>query len=409
MSTGLADPPAVEHEAWECRCGRQCPRGISFCPSCARPSPYGDVVVMAPRPPRRVRSVRLALGVIALNVITQVALVIMVSAGRMDTSKAINLGIRTALGFYAVVLVVIAGPLTTLRPRWLSGNPQTAPVLGIEVGLAAAAFLIVLLWVGTGQPVLDPSARVLVSEGSFIHIVLAFALIVVAAPMVEELLFRGVVAESLGARGAAVAIGVSSFLFALAHLRSLPYYTGCGIVLGLLYWRRGLWASIAAHATFNGCLVVLALVVALGPARVVTNGGVAVRAESDWQLADDGAAPRATLALEGPSGSSFLVVREELPAGAPVPSLEQVAQVMNNGGFQLPPETRIDGGARIVDYPAGRGVQVGVSVRGKTGVVVLIPKGNNVWEIDVATGGSARATREYPAILQSLTLPNGNG
>jgi membrane protease YdiL (CAAX protease family) len=410
MPTALADPVAIEVDEWDCRCGHRCPRGISMCPKCGRPSPYGDFISVARRAPRKIRSIRLALLVIGLNVISQVAMVVMVHEGRMETSRAINLGIWMGLGFYGLVLLIIAGPLTTLRPRWLRGNPQTAPVLGIEVGLAAAAFLIALLWIGTGHPVLDPSARALVSEGSLIRTVLAFAIIVVAAPLVEELLFRGVVAESLGRRGAAIAIGVSSFLFALAHLRSLPYYTGCGIVLGLLYWRRGLWASIAAHATFNGCLVVLAVVVALGPARTVTNGGVTVRADADWQLVDETPVPGATLVLEGPSGSNIIVVREDLPAGARAPRLEQVAEAMNSGAVPLPPETKVEpGSAHVVSYPAGRGVQVAVTAKGKAGVVVIIPNGNTVWEIDVATAGSARAEREYTGILQSLTLPTGNG
>jgi membrane protease YdiL (CAAX protease family) len=411
MSTGLADRPAIDIDAWDCRCGHRCPLGISLCPKCGRPSPYGEVFVPSPRGPKKIRSIRLALGVILLNVISQIVMVVLVHAGRMETSRAINLGIWMGLGFYGLVLVIIAGPLTTLRPRWLRGNPQTAPVLGIEVGLAAAAFLVVLLWIGTGHPVVDPGAQALVSEGSFVRILLAFAVIAVAAPLVEELLFRGVVAESLGRNGATIAIGVSSFLFALAHLRSLGYYTGCGIVLGLLYWRRGLWASIAAHATFNGCLVILALVVALGPARMVSNGGVTVRAGADWQLIDGvDAPPNSTLALQGPSGSSILVSREDIPLGAPIPSPERVAAAMNSGSVPLPAEAKLlPGGAHVVTYPAGRGVQLAVKVGGHSGVVVILTKGNTVWEIEVATAGSARAEREYPAILRSLTLPGGNG
>jgi hypothetical protein len=143
--------------------------------------------------------------------------------------------------------------------------------------------------------VLDPAAQATVSEGSLARIALAFVVIAVVAPVVEEVLFRGVVLESLRGRGVFVAVFVSSFLFALAHLGGLVYYTGCGVVLGVLYWRRGLWASISAHAAFNGSLVLLSVLVALGPSHVLSANGVSVRAPSDWQVADNGP-PAAQLA-----------------------------------------------------------------------------------------------------------------
>jgi len=355
--------------------------------------------------------VRLAFVVIGLNVITQAVLFVMVRSGRMDSGRAINLAMWGGLAFYAVVLAMLAGPLLTLRPRWLAGNRETAPVLGIEVGLAAAAGLIALFWIGTGHPVLDPSARAMVSEGSLGRTLLAFVVIAGGAPVVEELLFRGVVAESLRRHGAVVAVGVSSFMFALAHLRGLGYYTLCGVVLGVLYWRRGLWASIAAHATFNGCLVVMAVVVALGPPVLHTAEGVSLLAPAGWQHIDSIDLPAdSVLALDGPSGASLLVMRGDIPLSGRALDLDQMAAALNGGAFPVPPQTTITpGSGRVRTFPAGRGLEFSVTVRGHAGVVVLIPKGASMWEIDVATGGSARATREYPAILESLTLPSGGG
>ncbi|MDQ1373635.1 MAG: hypothetical protein QOJ09_973, partial [Actinomycetota bacterium] len=196
MATELVDRAPVDMDEWACACGRVVPRGISLCPTCGRPSPYGDWIQPLPRAPRQVRGIRLAFGVIGLNVVTQAVMLAMVSAGRMDSGRAITLAMWIGLGFYGVVLAMLAGPLLSLRPRWLAGNRQTAPVLGIEVGLAAAAGLITLFWLGAGHPVLDPSARAMVSEGSLGRTLLAFLVIACAAPVVEELLFRGVVAES---------------------------------------------------------------------------------------------------------------------------------------------------------------------------------------------------------------------
>lgn len=408
MATDLVDRPAVADDEHACQCGYVYPKAISFCPRCSRQTPGVTATYQLPNSSRRVRGIRLAFGVIILNIVWQVVAAVAVLGGHMEPHKAAGILLWSGVGFYAVVMMVIAGPLMLLKPAWLKGERQTAAVLGIEVGLAAAAVLIGLFWVTSGHPILDPSVSVLVSEGSITRTILAFVVIAMIAPVVEELLFRGVVAESLRKNAAPVALGVSSFLFACAHLHSLRYYTLCGLVLGLLYWHRGLWASIAAHATFNGALVVLAVVVSLGPARAVSNGGVSLLAHTDWQVSTY-AENRlgATLAMSGPSGSSIIVTRHNEAQGG-TPNLDRLAALLNDGAVPMPSGYSLKpSSAQVIEYPAGRGVQVGVVAHGHEGVVVVIPKPGTLWEIDVATGGSARAQREYPAILHSLSLPQG--
>jgi membrane protease YdiL (CAAX protease family) len=412
MPIELAERFTASTEEWTCACGRANATGLSLCPHCGRVPPRGVNTISFDLPGRaeykpRVRGVRLAFGVILLNIVTQAFVLGLVQAGRMESSKAIALSMWIGLVFYAVVLGMLAGPMLTLRPKWVKGDPQTAWLLGAEVGLAFAGVLIALLWAASGHPVLDPGAQALVSEGSITRVLLAFLVIAVAAPVVEELLFRGVVAESLRGKGAAIAIFVSSVLFALAHLRGLVYYTGCGAVLGILYWRRGLWASISAHAAFNGSLVLLAVVVALGPAHVVSAHGVSVHATSDWQVAEGAGVPAdAQLALKGPSGATLLVQRHPLPGTRRV-DLDAVAAALNSGRVPLPPDSAIAGQAHVVRYPAGQGVEVGVTEHGHAGVVVMIPRGAELWEVDIGTAGSDRAAREYPDLLQSLVLPGG--
>jgi len=412
MNTALADRPTISGDQWFCACGRANANGVTLCPGCGRVPPRGAKAVVDDRPDGRapslpgVRGVRLAVGVIFLNIVLQAVTLVMVSTGRMETSTAIALATWLGVGFYGVVLAMITGPLLLLRPNWLRGDPRTARLFGAEVGFASALFVIAIAWAAAGHPVVDPSADILVSEGSLLHIVVALVVIAVIAPVVEELLFRGVVAESLRRRGPAVAIFVSSLLFALAHLRGLGYYTVCGVVLGVLYWRRGLWASIAAHATFNASLVMLAVVVAHGPSHVLVADGVSVRAPADWKLADAAAMPPgAQLGIKGPSGSSMLVERHQLPGRRAV-DLQGLAGAVNSGRIPPPPNTTIgSGGAHVTAYPAGSAVEVPVTVLGHSGVVVLLPRGSELWEIDVATAGSPRALREYPKILQSMTLP----
>lgn len=92
---------------------------------------------------------------------------------------------------------------------------------------------------------------------------------VVAAPIVEEMVFRGVVMRGLLARlGVVLTIGLQAVLFGLAHVDPVRgagniglalILSGVGVALGVAaYLLRRIGTVIIAHAIFNG--VVLALV-----------------------------------------------------------------------------------------------------------------------------------------------------
>lgn len=77
----------------------------------------------------------------------------------------------------------------------------------------------------------------------------------VAAPVTEELVFRGCLYGVLRqTAGRAVAIGVSAVVFALihGHAASLPGLLILAVALALLYEATGsLWAPLALHSVFN--------------------------------------------------------------------------------------------------------------------------------------------------------------
>lgn len=85
--------------------------------------------------------------------------------------------------------------------------------------------------------------------------ILAFITIVVLAPFLEELLFRGIILDGYLKNYSPVSsILISAFLFALIH-GNLAQGIGAfviGILLGLLYWRtKSLLLCIALHFTNN--------------------------------------------------------------------------------------------------------------------------------------------------------------
>ncbi|MFW5682568.1 MAG: CPBP family intramembrane glutamic endopeptidase [Phycisphaeraceae bacterium] len=99
------------------------------------------------------------------------------------------------------------------------------------------------------------------SEESMLPLVTLLVSAVVVAPVLEEVVFRGLVQTSLlntlGRQWRWVIVFVASLLFAVTHLgaaiwQSLAALTVLSMVLGFLYERTGsLWPSILVHAGFN--------------------------------------------------------------------------------------------------------------------------------------------------------------
>lgn len=139
--------------------------------------------------------------------------------------------------------------------------PRDVPV-GIAAGVAVQIVVVPLLYLPIERlfpkvaKELSEPARELANEArSGIAFAVLAVLVVVGAPLVEELFFRGflqgVVARLWGTR---IAIASSALAFGLAHFQVIqfPALFALGLVLGTLFHRRGrLGSSIVAHSTFN--------------------------------------------------------------------------------------------------------------------------------------------------------------
>ncbi|EFR43569.1 CPBP family intramembrane glutamic endopeptidase [Streptococcus pseudoporcinus] len=101
-------------------------------------------------------------------------------------------------------------------------------------------------------------------ENAGLHPLLLFMLAALVAPMIEELIFRGLVYGKTFGRQSWLGLLLSSFLFGLIHMPSdigsWVIYGGMGIVLGVVYmFTNKLSYTIAIHALNNGIAVVLML------------------------------------------------------------------------------------------------------------------------------------------------------
>jgi len=91
---------------------------------------------------------------------------------------------------------------------------------------------------------------------------LSILMVVVAAPLVEEMVFRGIMMHAFGRHwGMWPAVLGSSLVFALSHATAwaLVPTLVLGVALGWLAWtRESLWPSIALHALYNSMVVAAA-------------------------------------------------------------------------------------------------------------------------------------------------------
>ncbi|MEY2974319.1 MAG: hypothetical protein RIR49_739 [Actinomycetota bacterium] len=140
---------------------------------------------------------------------------------------------------------------------------RPADLLGIPAGIVAQVVAIPVLylplravWSDTFAPErLEETATDLVDAAVGWRIVLLVLVVVVGAPIVEEVVYRGVLQRAAVARFGGVAgwLGASLF-FGLIHLRpvELPGLALAGLVFGVFAWRTGrLGGSVLAHVAFN--------------------------------------------------------------------------------------------------------------------------------------------------------------
>lgn len=205
--------------------------------------------------------------VVGFFFVSQIALPILISISGFNAS---GLGIRGKVLYVLVTYLLMAGgglavlyfslkPFFPLPQSWFQLHNKNWYLWAIGGYLTAiplvflVSFLNQQIWAGKGgsNPLL---LLTLQSQDKFALFIL-FITASIAAPIFEEIMFRGFLLPSL-TRYVPVssAIVISGLLFAIAHLslaEILPLMT-LGIILGIVYTRsRSLLASIMVHSLWN--------------------------------------------------------------------------------------------------------------------------------------------------------------
>ena len=137
--------------------------------------------------------------------------------------------------------------------------------LGMPTQHALYVFLIIAFccMFGAGMLyILQPTWFAYIALPAWLYGFTGLLLMVALAPVVEELVFRGLLYRMLRERwGILVSVAVSAAFFSLIHHGMLfsPQLVG-GIIFALAYeWSRSLWVSIALHMGANAAVYLLSV------------------------------------------------------------------------------------------------------------------------------------------------------
>jgi membrane protease YdiL (CAAX protease family) len=176
----------------------------------------------------------------------------------------------TALGAMALWSPILVG-IREVSRRYGTGSVRSdmrlsfrpIDLVGVPIGVLTQLVLLRLvywpleaLWPGTfSSPQLEKSARDLYDSADGLWLLVLILIVVVGAPLVEELLYRGLLQGAFVRRiDDVLAVVLVAAWFAIIHFRPVEYpgLFALGLVLGVcaLVTRR-LGMSVVAHCAFN--------------------------------------------------------------------------------------------------------------------------------------------------------------
>lgn len=172
---------------------------------------------------------------------------------------------------YAVMAAIVLALARRLTPATLGFRRPRS--WAAAAGLVVVSYLAILAIAGALGTVLDAGEEQGLVPDEWdpdraAPFVANFAVVVLVAPFVEELVFRGLgyaaVRDAFGSLAAIVATAVT---FGLAHglLVAFPALAAFGLILGWLRRRTdSLYPCIVLHALFNGVVLIVAVTTGVG-------------------------------------------------------------------------------------------------------------------------------------------------
>jgi membrane protease YdiL (CAAX protease family) len=208
-------------------------------------------------------------GVVCVSTVAQILMLVLGVTGNLWAG-----GLAVPLGGTAVAVGVLAatghrdlvGLLELHRPNVGVGRAVGAAVGTALVGYASAIVLVLVSHVllsplGLEDPDV-PIIRVLLEDPRLEVWISVFVLVLVVAPVAEEILFRVVLVEAFRQLRVRLPAVLSALIFGAIHGQP-KQVLALGVLAMLLYRLRirygSLWPAIVAHSVFNAVAMALAI------------------------------------------------------------------------------------------------------------------------------------------------------
>lgn len=185
---------------------------------------------------------------------------------------AVGVVLAVMLAFYGLLAWLAARPALRARVPLRDALALRRPPWGRTLGFGALLYLVAVGVNGLYWTVLrlvfdiDPervSPVMRMSQQSPLLVYVLVPVLVLVAPFVEEMVFRGVVLSALAEKTSTWwALLVSSALFGIVHLDPVMVFPTAvlGLAMGVLFVEtRSLWSAVAMHGFINGIAVAAAL------------------------------------------------------------------------------------------------------------------------------------------------------
>lgn len=216
----------------------------------------------------RLRVADAVVGYLLAVVLSSIGLSIALGVGLDEDGLGTMLAGQVGFWFGLVGVVVVA-----VRARTSGSVREVLAVratwrdvaVGLPLGLVLQLVVLPLLYLPLRALVddldVEGPARELLDKGSGAALALLVLSVVLVAPVVEELFFRGLLLRSMEERwGTKVGVIGSSVIFGATHFQLIqfPALALAGLLFAVLAVRAGrLGPAIAAHAGFNAATVVV--------------------------------------------------------------------------------------------------------------------------------------------------------
>ena len=192
-----------------------------------------------------------------------VAIIAAISGGAESLAETMSSGPMSVLSYALSMGLTIVGVLIYRKLRRGTGRMFHFSLRGFNPMLILWGFVMVLLTGVVIEPVLElfPDAFLKMIDKMGMHGGWSILMLVVLAPVMEEVLFRGILLESVRSKhSAGRAIVVSALMFGVIHLIPQQVVNAfvIGLILGYIYVRtESLWPVIVIHALNNAMAYVI--------------------------------------------------------------------------------------------------------------------------------------------------------